>query len=80
MFEMTNQSMCVIVIILCILLIPKYLQLPKSLELLYQDKFGQLLLLILAALIFCNFNQIMDRLQLPIDHIEYGPYLYGART
>ena len=48
---MTSQSMCVIVIILCIVLIPKYLQLPKSLELLYQDKFGQLLLLILAVVV-----------------------------
>ncbi len=48
---MTNQSMCVIGIILFIVLIPKYLQLPKSLELLYQDKFGQLLLLILAVVV-----------------------------
>ena len=51
MFEITNQSMCVIGIILCIVLIPKYLRLPKSLELLYQDKFGQLLLLILAVVV-----------------------------
>ena len=48
---MTNQSMCVIGIILCIVLIPKYLRLPKSLQLLYQDKFGQLLLLILAVVV-----------------------------
>ena len=51
MLEITNQSMYVIGIILCIILIPKYLQLPKSLELLYQDKFGQLLLLILAVVV-----------------------------
>ena len=48
MSQITNQSICVIGIITAIVVIPRYLRLPHSLELLYHDKIGQLLLLVLA--------------------------------
>ena len=51
MSQITNQSICVIGIITAIVVIPRYLRLPQSLELLYHDKIGQLLLLVLAVVV-----------------------------
>lgn len=51
MSQITNQSIYVIGIITAIVVIPKYLTLPQSLELLYHDKIGQLLLLVLAVVV-----------------------------
>ena len=51
MSQITNQSICVIGIITAIVVIPRYLRLPPSLELLYHDKIGQLLLLVLAVVV-----------------------------
>jgi hypothetical protein len=51
MSQITNQSICVIGIIIAIVVIPRYLRLPQSLELLYHDKIGQLLLLVLAVVV-----------------------------
>ena len=48
MIEFTKQSMCIIMVIIAITVIPKYIKLPQSLELLFQDRIGQMLLLILA--------------------------------
>ncbi len=48
MDKISNNSACVIGVITLIAVIPRYIQLPKSLELLFHDMIGQLLLLILA--------------------------------
>ena len=48
MIEFTKQSTCIIAIIVAITVIPKYVKLPSSLELLFQDRIGQMLLLLLA--------------------------------
>ncbi len=47
----TKLSICVFAIIIAIAIIPKYVKLPSSLELLFKDRIGQLLLLILALAI-----------------------------
>ncbi len=46
-----NETICAVVIILLILSVPKYIKLPDSLELLFHDTFGQILLLLFAILI-----------------------------
>ena len=51
MSQITNESICVIGIITAIVIVPRYLRLPESLELLYHDKIGQLLLLVLAVVV-----------------------------
>jgi hypothetical protein len=48
MDKISNNSVCVISVIALIAVIPRYIQLPKSLELLFHDTVGQLLLLLLA--------------------------------
>jgi hypothetical protein len=48
MDKISNNSACVIGVITLIAVIPRYIQLPKSLELLFHDMIGQLLLLLLA--------------------------------
>jgi hypothetical protein len=48
MDKISNNSACVIGVIALIAVIPRYIQLPKSLELLFHDMIGQLLLLLLA--------------------------------
>lgn len=48
MSQITNQSLCVLGMIVAVAIIPKYVTLPEGLELLFNDKIGQLLLLGLA--------------------------------
>jgi hypothetical protein len=48
MDKISNNSACVIGVIALIAVIPRYIQLPNSLELLFHDMIGQLLLLLLA--------------------------------
>lgn len=50
---MINQTeiVCEILIILLIVLVPRYIQLPNSLELLFHDTIGQILLLLVAVFI-----------------------------
>jgi hypothetical protein len=48
MSQLTSQSLCVLGMIVAVAIIPKYITLPEGLELLFQDKIGQLLLLGLA--------------------------------
>ncbi len=53
MEKMNKQSeiVCALVIILLIVLVPRYIQLPNSLELLFHDTIGQILLLLVAVFI-----------------------------
>ncbi len=50
---MNNQSeiVCALVLILLIVLVPRYIQLPNSVERLFNDTFGQILLLLIAVFI-----------------------------
>lgn len=48
MDKISNKSACVIGVIALIAVVPRYIELPKSLELLFNDRVGQLLLLLLA--------------------------------
>ncbi len=48
---LTKLSICVFAVIIAIAIIPKYVKLPASLELLFKDKIGQILLLVLALAI-----------------------------
>jgi hypothetical protein len=48
MDKISNNSACVIGVIALIAVVPRYIELPKSLELLFHDTIGQLLLLLLA--------------------------------
>jgi len=49
--QVSFEPICAILIIFAILSVPKYLQLPDSLVLLYHDMFGQILLLLFALLV-----------------------------
>jgi hypothetical protein len=49
--QVSFEPICAILIIFAILSVPKYLQLPDSLVLLYHDMFGQILLLLFAVLV-----------------------------
>jgi hypothetical protein len=51
MSQLTSQSLCVLGMIVAVAIIPKYITLPEGLELLFQDRIGQLLLLGLAVAI-----------------------------
>ena len=51
MTEISNQFLCAVLIIVLAVVIPQYIQLPTGLELLFHDKIGQVLLLLLAAVI-----------------------------
>jgi hypothetical protein len=48
MSELSNQSLCVLSMIFVVAMVPKYVQIPDSLLLLFKDTIGQLLLLGLA--------------------------------
>jgi hypothetical protein len=49
--QVSGEAVCAVLIILAILSVPKYFKLPDSLELLFHDVFGQILLLLFAILI-----------------------------
>ena len=51
MSELSTPALCLIGIIAVAVAVPKYVQLPESLELLFHDKMGQVLLLGLAAVV-----------------------------
>ncbi len=51
MTEISNQFLCAVLIIILAITIPHYIQLPAGLELLFHDKIGQVLVLLLAAVI-----------------------------
>ena len=46
-----NEIVCILVIIALAVVIPRYVKLPKNVELLFNDRIGQLLLLLLAVMI-----------------------------
>jgi hypothetical protein len=46
-----NQTICAVIIICFIVIIPRYIELPKNIKLLFNDRIGQILLLLLAIFI-----------------------------
>jgi hypothetical protein len=49
--QVSGEPVCAVLIILAILSVPRYFRLPESLELLFHDMFGQILLLLFAILV-----------------------------
>jgi hypothetical protein len=78
-----NEIICGVIIISFIVIIPRYIELPKSIELLFNDRIGQVLLLLLAifigsynflcgVLLIILFLSIMLKLQKINEGFESG--------
>jgi hypothetical protein len=47
----SNEIVCAVIIIVLAVIIPRYIRLPKNVELLFNDRIGQILLLLLAVMV-----------------------------
>jgi hypothetical protein len=47
----SNEIVCAVIIIALAVIIPRYIRLPKNVELLFNDRIGQILLLLLAVMV-----------------------------